>query len=494
MKFGYLLGQGITENPDAEIIRTFACNCIRLIDVCHRSKLSTADASYLAVSALIRLYELEQDVTYLFQAAYLLENGPALEDAHPAKVMLIYLETELGLHAMAMRQFESLRVREIQHETMAHSLLTRISINHPFELAQRHEQKLDPFRMIDIALDMFVITDEKLSKSQGSLMEKGQCDLVFELNDLRETLAHSMTRRLLILEQARIHRLTENNDVARTFEIRPRVLENWTENLKDSRDYAETFNYDSIDRLKTPERRLQAGGKIPSSAWIESAILSEDVWALLQSRDTVCTTPISADRASDKPSLSAQLTPPEQALLEPWKALLRATQAMLATPSSTSKDLEPSLSALTTSLSILSSLPTKTTTPAPGLPPSNTHLQSHYLYLDLLKTTSLLLHTSAQISAKKRTGTAIPSSTAKTLTETVKNHVDAVRKSASETKAKIDGRDMVQSLRRFATGEMIAESEVLDRGLRAFAERAEGAALEAWDGVGKVRMVGGMMK
>lgn len=388
-----------------------------------------------------------------------------------------------------MRQFESLRVREIQHETMAHSLLSRISINHPFELAQRHEQKMDPFRMIDIALDMFVITDEKLSKSQGSLMEKGQCDLIFELNDLRETLAHSMTRRLLVLEQARIHRLTEDNDVPRTFEVRPRVLENWTQNLKDSRDYAETFNYDSIDRTQTPELRLQAGGKIPGSAWIESAILNEDVWALLQGRETVCTKPISADTAvSDDAATSAQLTTMEQALLGPWKALLRATETMLS--SSSAKDLETATTALSKSLTSLPALSTPTT--PPGLPPPNIHLQSHYLLLDLLKTTSLFLHTSAQIATKKRTGTPIPASTSKNLTETVKKHIEAVRKSAKEAKSKIDGRDMVQSLRKFATGEMMAESPVLDRGLRAFAERAEGAALEAWDGVAKVRMVGGL--
>ncbi|GAB7355199.1 hypothetical protein MBLNU459_g5754t1 [Dothideomycetes sp. NU459] len=493
LRFEYLLGQGIVENPHADIIHTFACSCIRLIDVCLRSKLSTADACYLAVSALIRLYELEKDSTYLFQAAYLLESGPALEDAHPAKVMLVYLETEIGLHAMAMRQYESLRVREIQHETMAHSLLTRISINHPFELAQRHEVNMDPFRMIDVALDMFVITDEKLSKSQGGLMERGQCDLVFELNDLRETLAHSMTRRLLILEQARIHRLTEDQDTIRNFEVRPRVLENWTHSLKDSRDYAETFNYDSVVPSRTPERRLQSEGKIPGSAWIKSAILSEDVWALLQGRETVCKTPISVETDFDEASASAELMTMEQALLGPWKALYRATQAMLSAPSTTSKaaDLEPALASLTASLDSLPS-PSSPTPAAAGLPPPNTQLQSHYLQLDLLKSASLLLSTSAQITARKRPGTPLPPDAARALADTVKRLVERVRASARAAKRAVDARDMVQTLRARATGELLAESAPLDRGLRAFAERAEGAALEAWEGVLKVRMVGAL--
>ena len=191
------------------------------MNVCAENKLRLSDACYLAVSALIRLYELEDNITYLFQAAYLLETGPSTETAHPGKVLLVYLETELGLHSMAMQQYASLRVREIQQETMAHSLLTRISVNHPWSLDQRGEASVDPYEIIDNALDMFVSTDKRLATSQTSLMEKGQCDLVFELQDLRDTLARSYTRRMLILEQCRIARLTENPFHSRVLDIRP---------------------------------------------------------------------------------------------------------------------------------------------------------------------------------------------------------------------------------------------------------------------------------
>jgi hypothetical protein len=72
LKFRYRINIGITQ-PKAEVIKTFAIECIRLIETSAKSKLRLSDACYLAVSALIRLYELENDMTYLFQAAYLLE-------------------------------------------------------------------------------------------------------------------------------------------------------------------------------------------------------------------------------------------------------------------------------------------------------------------------------------------------------------------------------------------------------------------------------------
>lgn len=487
LKFEYLLGCGIASNAQADTIRRFACNAIRLVELCHQSKQRTADATYLAVSALIRLYEIEKDVTALFQAAYLLESGPAPEDAHPGKVMLVYIESEIGLLSMAMKQYKSLRVREIQYETMAHMQLSRISISHPFAVEQKRQEPVDPSRIIDEGLDVFLSSDQKLASAQVKLFEQGKCDLIFELQDLRNSLAHSMNRRMLVLEQARIARLTDDVPAPRIFEVRPRVPEHWTQNIKDSRDYAETFNYDSVTRDDYPERRLQAGGKIPKNRWLRTAILAEDVWALLSNRDTVCvlpSTPISPDETVD----SAELTDMEAALIDPWNTLLQATQSLLS-PTKDAQALQSRVEALKETLSTRLPLQKLTTyKPVAGLPSSTAHLQGHFLLLDYLRTCALFVQTASQIASKKRIGQAIPSTPLAGLKDATKKAYESVRKTAEKARKDVDARDIVQAMRKGAVGDAISEAESLNKGLRVFADRAEASARDAWEGVLKVRL------
>lgn len=488
LKFRYRITIGNAE-PEAEAVKNFACECIRLMETSSQSKLRLSDACYLAVAALIRLYELEQDITYLFQAAYLLETGPVTEDAHPGKVLLVYLETELGLHSLAMKQYASLRVREIQQETMAHSLLTRISINHPFALDQRGETSIDPYEIIDNALDMFFATDKKLAHSQSSLMKQGQCDLVFELQELRDTLEHSFTRRMLILEQCRMARLTDNPFHPRTPDIRPSVLEYWTQNLKDSRDYAETFNLDGVGTESTPERRLHSAGKIPGVNWISQAIVSEDVWALLSSRPTVCSKPSNIteeEAAAFAEAGSNELTPTEKSLAKPWAQLLIATKSLLGTNELKADD--GLLDRLATSIQELSTSEILGKQRASGLPPSSYALQPYFLLLDFIRSAAFFCNATTEVEKKKRQGNRLPPQPVQRIRDAVAKHFAALQTLAREQKAKIDGRDMVQALREGETGDALAEAQFLSQGIRAFATKAEASALDAWEGVLKVRL------
>ncbi|KAI4735726.1 hypothetical protein E4T50_13757 [Aureobasidium sp. EXF-12298] len=488
LKFQYRINIGVAK-PEAEVIKNFACECIRLMETSSQNKLRLSDACYLAVAALVRLYELEQDITHLFQAAYLLETGPVTEDAHPGKVLLVYLETELGLHSLAMKQYASLRVREIQQETMAHSLLTRVSINHPFALDQRGEASIDPYEIIDNALDMFFATDKKLAHSQSSLMKQGQCDLVFELQELRDTLEHSFTRRMLILEQCRMARLTDNPFHPRTPDIRPSVLEYWTQNLKDSRDYAETFNLDGVGIESTPERRLHSGGKIPDNNWISLAIVSEDVWALLSSRPTVCSKPSNVteeEAAAFVEAGSSELTPTERSLAKPWAQLLQATKSLLGT--NETKPDAGLLDRLATSIQQLSTSDILGVQKSSGLPPSSFTLQPYFLLLDLIRSAAFFCNVATEVEKKKRQGNRLPPQPIQRIRDAVAKHFAALQTLAREQKAKIDGRDMVQALREGATGDAMAEAQFLSQGIRAFATKAETSALDAWEGVLKVRL------
>lgn len=491
LRFEYLLNPGISAKPQVDILRAFACKAIRLVETCHRIKQPTADATYLAVSALIRLYKLEKDVTSLFQAAYLLESGPAPEDAHPGKVMLVYINSEIGLLSKSLQEYKSLRVREIQYETMAHMQLSRISISHPFAVEQRRQESIDPSRIIDEGLDVFVSSDQKLASAQVKLLEQGKCDLIFELQELRDSLAHSMNRRILILEQARIARLTDDPQHDRVFDIRPRVIEHWTQDIKDNRDYAETFNYDGVTKETYPERSLQAGGRLIGSKWLLTSILACDTWSLLSNRETICLTPSTPISPGDTDT--SELTDMEIALLDPWNTLLLATQTLLSTSPSDKPLLQPRVERLQETLSSLplSKLSDTEPTTSEGqllLPAGTPHLQSHFLLLDFLRTTALFTTTAGQISSKRRAGQMIPGAPLAGLKTAVKKAYESVRASAEKAKNRVDAGEIARAMREGEVGIAIEEAENVGRGVRAWAEGAEVSAREAWEGVLKVRL------
>lgn len=206
-KLEYLLTIGNTRaHPD--YVTAFVKNCLRLLRAGNDSvRHAAVDACYLTVSALIRLTLTNPQLPHLLQAACLLEHAGG--DTFQAKVMLVYLYTELGFHTLAAQQYESLSVKEIQQETVSHVLFTRISVNHPFSFSKKGKTSADPFDMLSKSLENFERMESKLAETQYEYLKSGQSDLFFELQELRWQLEHSVTRRIQMLERRRIARLTD---------------------------------------------------------------------------------------------------------------------------------------------------------------------------------------------------------------------------------------------------------------------------------------------
>lgn len=235
-----------------DLTAAFACDAIRLFktaitNVRRRSAWARDDACFMAVSCLFEMDKSGNDqypnFCGLLQAALLLET--LLKDdaeVHQARVALVHLYIKLNLGSLAMKHFEVLKVREIQHDTISYALMTRISLTHPHPTKGFKGTGLDPHVMAGAMLTVYDASDQKLANCQAEVLGNGQTGMLFDLNDLRDALHESITRRILSLEERRIARLTGRKFSPKSIQIYPRSVKHWT-SFKETRDFNATFKF-----------------------------------------------------------------------------------------------------------------------------------------------------------------------------------------------------------------------------------------------------------
>ncbi|KAK4540240.1 hypothetical protein LTR36_009645 [Oleoguttula mirabilis] len=271
---------GISASPD--LVQAFTQNAIRLFHAASNSlglgaRRSPADACFLAISALVRLHEQTDDTQYLLHAAFLAETLLRHnEHIHEARLILVYLYMRLGLGSLAMRLFDSLSVKEIQFDTLGHVLFTRLSLLHPQATVLKGKETFDPFKRTAHALAFYARCEDKLAETEASVLGHGQTGMIFELQELRDSLRTSLSRRITSLEWRRIARLMKNkcefNDARN--QMGPQVIANWTE-VKENRDFDAAFDYGF-----NVERALHGReGSMPGKAWIVFSLIADTAWS-----------------------------------------------------------------------------------------------------------------------------------------------------------------------------------------------------------------------
>jgi N-terminal acetyltransferase B complex non-catalytic subunit len=356
---------------------------------------NVCDLIFVAISALIRVWDNTNNHTALIQASFL---GEALlkdnQHIHEAKVILIHLYMRLDLAAQAMRHWDSLSVKEVQFDTIGHAFLTRLSVVHPHKITTVKTKYSEPHAITANALAMYHRCEEKLAQTCANVLTNGQTGMLFELQELRENLRMSTTRRLISLEQRRLARLFKQPLDMKATQITPRLTAQWLA-MKDNRDFKAAFDYGyNVERVLHDHSKPET--------WILYALAADTVWCvanglvapvkdaeiLLEHLDKTTTT-----SGSDASSLSR----PE---LHAGQLSYRMLQ-LLVTPSSISSKSITELTTLLTNTDL--SFLNDTTSDTPSFP---LNLRQHYIHIDTLRTipafaTHLLASTSKPPPPKK---------------------------------------------------------------------------------------------
>lgn len=153
----------------------------------------------------------------LIQAAALIENL-LLKSPHnyEALLLLVRIYLLLGAGSLALKSFHRLSLKQMQYETVAHNLFTRLASTHP-HAAPPYEglevKDYDPQSAMRHALNFYRNSETATKYSRNVGLEHGSYVNVAGSIDLQKSLKNSICRRMWALETRRIGRLVGGDSV-----------------------------------------------------------------------------------------------------------------------------------------------------------------------------------------------------------------------------------------------------------------------------------------
>lgn len=468
----------VAGNAPLKVLEAFTSNAIRLFHSSATSlglarHRSTADACFLAISGFVKCFSDTKNRVYLLQATFTAERLLKYnEHVHEARLILVYLYMSLNLGSLAMRLFESLRVKEIQFDTVGHVLFTQLSIIHPFATQLSRREAFQPHDRTQKALAIYNRHEEKLADCEASVLSHAQTGMVFDLNELRCTLRDSLVRRVLILEHRRTARLTGHaigKGPNERGDIGPRKVANWT-NVKDSRDFHAAFDYG----LNIERTLFEANGQVSDQHAILHSLAADVVWNLVAGKQASLV--IDVDVLLTQLEAASANRPAYFASAEYLASIVVRQLLQLLHGHDFSKDTATvHIDAVLTALDNLHIDVLVSTTDDIA-----EHLKDHYLYVDVLR---IILAATRHLQGN---ADGVPDNLSK-LQGLAKRKINQLQKHAQEQATSIS----IATLRtRMLENENLRSSveKFGDDALLNFAEMAAASAKEGWEGVSKITL------
>lgn len=210
------------------MIEDFARRCLRLFHSTARPIASDStltieaqpsdDLCVLAAMALMRLHETESTnrsssvpSSVLVQAAGILEHL-ILKSPHnyEALLLLVRIYLLLGAGSQALKAFSKLSVKQMQYETVAHNLFTRLATIHPNSCPPfegMNYADVDPQMGMRQALMFYRNAETSIPYACKTGLEHGSYDSVQRTIEFQKSLENSICRRMWALETRRIQRM-----------------------------------------------------------------------------------------------------------------------------------------------------------------------------------------------------------------------------------------------------------------------------------------------
>jgi len=261
------------------------------------------EAALLSVLAILRLGttapinkngQQQIDHNHTVRAMILLETvRSAFEDFYALTVVLIRLKAYLGQLSSAMATFTKLSVKNMQYETVAHLILTRISSLHPAattytttNTTNNHSSEsidtFDPLSAIETGLTVLENADNALVRGIREGLRFNSYSNIHNSVDMRLQLRNSASRRVYAVEERKLRRLrglADDNTVLDT-EDQAGDGNPDTAVLADNRDfsYFPHFREDDDSLVRTG---FQCG-PLPCGKWVSAMALLDHVVTFLK--------------------------------------------------------------------------------------------------------------------------------------------------------------------------------------------------------------------
>lgn len=137
-------------------------------------------------------------------------------------LLLVRLYLRLGAGSLALKTFSKLSVKQMQFETVAHNLFTRLATIHPHSappIEGAEYKDFNPHSALVQAMIFFLSADVTSTRHRTNGLEYGSYVNVEGTIELQRRLKQSICRRMWALEVKRVQRLVGGSPVGRYDEI-----------------------------------------------------------------------------------------------------------------------------------------------------------------------------------------------------------------------------------------------------------------------------------
>ncbi|KAL2852865.1 N-acetyltransferase B complex non catalytic subunit-domain-containing protein [Aspergillus pseudoustus] len=261
------------------------------------------DLCVLAAMSLIRFsgswnpskQEDIQDIM-LIRAAAILERL-IVDSPHNYQglLLLVRLYLRLGAGSLALKAFSKLSVKQLQFETVAHNLFTRLSTIHPHSAPPTdgaEYKDFNPQSAFVQALNFYRSADLTSTRQRSKGLDYGSYVNVEGTIELQRRLRQSVCRRMWALQVKQTQRLAGGDPMGRFDDI-----------ARDPSPLNDQRTFDAFMNCEAPSQptfeELVRLGPLPQDRWVRSAQMTDKLLGLL--RDLASQKPISV--APEVPSL-----------------------------------------------------------------------------------------------------------------------------------------------------------------------------------------------
>ncbi|KAJ5896158.1 uncharacterized protein N7473_005557 [Penicillium subrubescens] len=303
LKLDYCLNiSGPESKPSQQKIDDLVARCLKLYQTAYeegKAKKSTGgaqgasstiesqpidDLCILAAMCLLQPTEMgEKEAqipgTALIRAAGILER--LCRDSphnYEALLLLVRVYLLLGAGSLALSTFSKLSVKQIQYDSVAHVLFTRLSTVHPHSAPPvdgAEYKDFDPLSAFVQGLNFFRNSEVNTMRYRTAGLDEGSYVNTEEIIELRRCLSKSINRRMYALDARRIQRLAGGDPMTRYDEL-----------ARDSSPVVDSRKFGAFMSCEYPgkpsfEERMRLG-PLPRTNWLASARITDQLFSILK--------------------------------------------------------------------------------------------------------------------------------------------------------------------------------------------------------------------
>ncbi|KAL4950244.1 N-acetyltransferase B complex non catalytic subunit-domain-containing protein [Aspergillus filifer] len=308
LEYCFLLSSDAS-NVSKEKVEEFVSRCLKEYREVERPDKSFApstiesqpsdDLCVLAAMALLRfsgswVSSKQEEIpdVMLIRAAALLERLVA-DSPHnsQALLLLVRLYLRLGAGSLALKTFSKLSVKQMQFETVAHNLFTRLATVHPHSappIDGAEYKDFNPQSAFVQSMIFYLSANVTSSRHRSNGLEYGSYVNVEGTIELQRRLKQSICRRMYALEVKRVQRLAGGDPMGRYDEI-----------ARDTSPIVDQRKFDAFANCEAPSQptfeELVRLGPLPKDQWVKSAQMTDQLLGLLKDilKDMAAQKPIS---------------------------------------------------------------------------------------------------------------------------------------------------------------------------------------------------------